>query len=76
MKAAKWITASRAKLPHQLRQRIALAQVQLIQPARRHIVLEALGKVIDHGDVVPLFEEQANRVRPDVSGAARNENSA
>jgi hypothetical protein len=35
-----------------------------------------LGKIVNHRDVVPLLEQQAHGVRADVSGAARNQDSA
>ena len=36
----------------------------------------ALGEIVDHRDIVALFEQQAHGVRADVAGAAGNEDSA
>ena len=59
-----------AELLHQLGERGGLQQVDLEQPSRRHVVLIALGQVIDYRDVIALVEEQADGVRADIARSA------
>ena len=61
-------------LLHQADQRGRIGEIELMQPAGRHVVTIAFGEVVHNGDVVALLEQQADGVGADIAGSAGNEN--
>ena len=60
MKAAKWITASRLILPHQLgRARRSRQRFSCTAGPAGTLCLVPSREIVDHGDVVALLEQQA-----------------
>ena len=70
MKAAKWTTAVAGLLAQRSFDRRRVPERDLAQTARLHVMPVAIGKIIDHDDVVALLQQQQNGMAADISGPA------
>jgi hypothetical protein len=63
-------------MPHEAGEGGGIGDIELEQAAGGNVMAVAFGEVVDHDDIVALFEQQAHGMRADVAGAAGNENAS
>src|SRR5271157_1606261 len=66
----------RALVAHEAGERSGIGYVEFVETAGGNVVAIAFREVIDHRDIMALFEQQAHGVGADVAGAAGDENAS
>ena len=66
----------RALVAHEAGERGGIGDVELEEAAGGNVVAVAFGEVVDHGDIVALFEQQAHGMGADVAGPTGHEDAS